>query len=358
MAEAGGKAVKTHVGGVVPGGYGRVSEILALVPLLKEFGVDLGRVLHESGLPADQFNDPENLIPFRDGSHLIGLCADQADCPHFGLLMGQYTSLDALGIVAEMARAAPDVRAAIRLIGRYLTLSDGGGLVELSEGPLFAQWGYALYEPGVERPELIYDCVLANCWNIMRTLCGAKWSPVEIVFTRRAPPDLQPYREFFSAPLRFDAEHSALVFRSDWLNTPLPTSNPARLLLLEKQVRDLEARSTGDLPAQVRRVLRRHLLSGSTSLRRVADDLAVHPRTLDRRLEAHGISFRSLIDEVRFEVSCQLLATRLPILTIAQSLQYANPAAFTRAFRRWSRTTPRQWRASLLASAEKTSNRD
>jgi AraC-like DNA-binding protein len=340
--------VRSNAGDVVPGGYNRVSEILALIPLLAQFGVDLGDVLHQSGLPAGQFDDPENLIPFREGSRLIGLCADHAGCPHFGILMGQYTSLEALGIVAQMAESAPDVRSAIRLIVRYLTLSDGGGLVSLSEARSMARWSYALYEPGVERPELIYDYVLAFCWNIMVTLCGEHWRPQKILFTRSAPPDPRPYRDFFNAPLHFDTEFSALVFKSEWLDTPLATSNPVRLRALVAQARDMEARSAGNLLAQIRRILRRQLLSGSPSMVKVADELAMHRRTLGRRLDEHQVMFRSLVDEVRYEVSQQLLRTHLPITAIAQSLQYANPAAFTLAFRRWSGTTPLQWRASAL----------
>lgn len=339
--------IRAKVGDVVPGGYNRVSEVLAVVPLLEQFGVGLDEVLRESGLPAGQFDDPENLIPFREGSRLFGLCADRAGCPHFGVLMGQYTPLEALGTVADIAQAAPDVRTALLLINRFLTLNDGGGLGNLVEGRRFARWGYALYEPGVEREEVLYDYVLADSWNIMRALCGERWRPHEVLFTRRAPPDLRPYRDFFDAPLRFDRVHSALVFEREWLDAPLPTSDPARLATLVAQVRDMEARSTGDLLAQVRRILRRQLLSGSVSIAEVADELAMHQRTLERRLEERQASFRSLVDEVRFAVAKQLLRTRLPIRAIADSLQYANPAAFTRAFQRWSGSTPLHWRAPM-----------
>lgn len=342
---------RLHAGGVVPGGYSRVSAILALVPLLTHFGVNLDEVLRESGLPVAQFDDPENLIPFCEGSRLLGLCADHARCPHFGLLVGTHTSLEALGIVADIARSAPDVCGALLLINRFLTLSDGGGLGELSEGPQFAEWGYALYEPGVERTEVLYDHVLAFCWNIMRSLCGDRWRPHEVLFTRSTPTDQQPYRDFFKAPLSFDADRSALVFGREWLDTPLATGDLARMSALVAQVRDLEAKGTGNLLAQIRRVLRRQLLSGSVSIAKVADELGMHQRTLESRLQEDQASFRSLVDQVRFETSKQLLRTGLPIGTIAESLQYANPGAFTRAFQRWSGTTPLRWRASAVAEA-------
>ncbi len=331
---------------VVPGGYDRVASTLALEPLLREFGVDLEQVLAQSGLPADLFNHPDNLMPFRQGSRLLGLCVDRTGCAHFGLLIGQHTPLEALGVVADLVKAAPDVRSALKLLSRYLTLSDGGGLATLSEDTRFASYAYALYEPGVERAEVVYDIVLASIWNVLRALCGSRWLPHEIHFMRRRPPDTRPYRNFLRAPLRFDREQAAVVFDKSWLDVPLRSADPKRLKSLEAQARAIEAQATGELPAQVRRVLRRQLLSGGTSMHQVAAELAMHRRTLDRRLQPCGVGFQALCDEVRHEVARQLLSdTSMPIIAIAQSLHFADASVLTRAFRRWSGMTPSRWRA-------------
>jgi AraC-like DNA-binding protein len=67
----------------------------------------------------------------------------------------------------------------------------------------------------------------------------------------------------------------------------------------------------------------------------------MHRRTLNRRLRAEGTTFQQLLDEVRFEAACQLLDTAsTPITEIAVSLGYAETSAFSRAFRRWSGSTP------------------
>ena len=330
---------------VVPSGYDRASSTLALKPLLQEFGVDLQQVLVESGLPLDLFNHPDNLVPFRQGSRLLGLCADRAGCPHLGLLIGRHTPLESLGFVADLAKAAPDVRSALQLVARYLTLSDGGGLLTLSEDANVATYRYALYEPGVERAEVVYDIVLSTTWNVMRAICGSRWLPREIQFMRSRPADNHPYRSFLRAPLRFDCDRSAVVFDRAWLDVPLRSADPKRLASLEAQARAIEAQATGDLPAQVRRMLRRQLLSGHSSMHQVAAELGMHRRTLDRNLKPHAISYQALVDEVRYAVARQLLRdTAMPMITIALSLQFAEASAFTRAFRRWSGMPPTQWR--------------
>ena len=73
----------------------------------------------------------------------------------------------------------------------------------------------------------------------------------------------------------------------------------------------------------------------------------MHTRTLSRRLEEFGTSFREIADEIRFEIAQQLLRqTSLDVGEIAASLGYARASAFTRAFRRWSGSTPTIWRAT------------
>ena len=119
--------------GVVPGGYDRAASTMALAPLLEQFGVSLDSLLTESGLPIGLFEHPDNLIPFREGTRLMGLCADRTGCPHFGLLMGEATPLEAYGIVADLMKSAADVRAALKLMCRFMTLADGGGMLTLSE---------------------------------------------------------------------------------------------------------------------------------------------------------------------------------------------------------------------------------
>ncbi|MET0531954.1 MAG: helix-turn-helix transcriptional regulator [Microvirga sp.] len=78
----------------------------------------------------------------------------------------------------------------------------------------------------------------------------------------------------------------------------------------------------------------------------MARRLAVHRRTLNRHLRAEGIQFRTLSDAVRFAVARQLLSdTDIPLAKIAAALDFSEPAAFTRAFQRWSGRAPSSWRA-------------
>ena len=79
--------------------------------------------------------------------------------------------------------------------------------------------------------------------------------------------------------------------------------------------------------------------------------LAMHRRTLNRRLKAQGMTFQEILDQVRYEVARELLAeTQVAIDDIAAALGYASVSPFVRSFGRWSGTTPGRWRRRFDAS--------
>jgi AraC-like DNA-binding protein len=103
----------------------------------------------------------------------------------------------------------------------------------------------------------------------------------------------------------------------------------------------------GPLTEDLRRVLRTELLRDTCSAATVARFFSMHRRTLNRHLRMEGLAFRQAVNEIRFEIACELLAnTDMTLSQVAAVLRYSELSAFTRAFRRWSGQTPSAWRAS------------
>jgi AraC-like DNA-binding protein len=106
------------------------------------------------------------------------------------------------------------------------------------------------------------------------------------------------------------------------------------------------------LHGDVRRTIRLLLPACQCSRADVAKRLAIHPRTLGRRLQESGATFQALLDDMRAQIANQLLLdTRLPVARIATSVGYEDPTIFTRAFARWTGRTPSEFRAELMAHA-------
>jgi AraC-like DNA-binding protein len=105
----------------------------------------------------------------------------------------------------------------------------------------------------------------------------------------------------------------------------------------------------------------RLLLKGFLRDGLVIDDAAalvnVSTRTLQRLLTRSGTSFRTLLDQSRFEQAREMLkGTATPVMEIAYALGYESPANFSRAFQRWAGVSPRQFRSNERGSGVLTSS--
>lgn len=329
------------------GGQVRIGGALAIPAVLRSLGADPAKVLTEAGVDPKLFEDPNNVISFAARSHLLAHCAARTGCPHFGLLVGQQNSLHSLGLVGLLVKYSPDVGTALRNLVRHTHLHVTGAAFGLAVDGNVASFSYDIYEPHVEAHAQTGDGAMAACYNGVRELCGPEWKPGEVWFAHRSPADVGPFRRFFRVPLHFDAEQYALRFSAYWLNRRLPDTDPELRRLLRSQIDMLEAHHGGDFPDQVRRVLRSTLATGHAKADQVAMLFSMHSRSLHRRLNAFGTSFQQLLDEIRYEFARQLLEdSTMEVGEIAGVLDYAAPGVFTRAFRRWSGTTPAEWRAA------------
>ena len=324
----------------------RVGSLMGIPQTLQELGVDPAEVMASVGLDLSLFNDPENTMPVSTLGRLVSQCVARTNCPHFGLLVGQQLGLASLGLVGFLMQHSPQVGAALRSLSLYLHLHDRGAVVTLSVAHhRAATLSYAIYQRDVEGADQIYDGAIAHAFNLLRALCGSTWLPTEVLFSHRQPSDVGPYRRFFQAPLRFDSEQTALVFPARWLEQPLAGADPHLHRFLEQQIAAHDRREYGNLVDQLRRVLRTLLVTHQSSLEQVAQLFSLHRRTLNRRLQAQGTTYQALVDEVRCEIARQLLEnTGLSMSQIAATLDYADPSAFSRAFRRWMGVPPRTFR--------------
>lgn len=163
---------------------------------------------------------------------------------------------------------------------------------------------------------------------------------------RPPPADPAPYvRELGLCPA-FGQADNRVVFERRFLDLPLPGANPEVARACEEQCRALLARRQvrGGLAGRIRdRLLRTpgHLPDMQT----LAMELHLTVRTLRRRLDDEGSSYRLLLDEVRQALAEELLATgAIRLEEIAERLGYGEVSNFIHAFRRWKGMTPRQYR--------------
>jgi AraC-like DNA-binding protein len=259
--------------------------------------------------------------------------------------------LSDLGLIGYLVHHSPDVGTALRSLVHFFHLHGRGTTVALVELEGIAFLSYRVLHPRDNARDQIEDGAVAIAFNSMRSLCGRHWKPVEVRFAHRKPGNTEPFRRYFRAPLRFDANESGVLFTSEWLNQSVLGADPELHRLFRKQVAALAATRGEDLPGQLRRALATALLTGHGSEEHIATLFSMNSRTLRRRLRADGTSFHEVSETARYDMARQMLeSSELEVAKIALALGYADHSSFSRAFKRWSGITPSMWRSTRRKS--------
>ncbi|EIM28765.1 AraC family transcriptional regulator [Microvirga lotononidis] len=338
--------------GTIPPGYIHLGVSKEIAPVLREFGLDPNALIRASGLDPRLFEDSTNVVPIAALARLYTLSAAATRCPHLGLLVGRRATILSMDLVGRLMQHSDTVGAALDGLVSNLNVQDRAVVASLTKVDGMALLTFAVYSPQTESTEQITDASLAVAVNALRALCGSEWNPIEVLVPRTNPADPKSYRQHFRAPVRFNQESATLVFPAEDLTRAVAGADPLLRAVLEDRIRQLRTNAGAGFQDDIRRLLRTRMLGARSSAEDIAGLLAVHRRTLSRRLKGSGQGYRSMTNEIRFEIARQLLGdTEVPLAEIAAALGYSEASAFTRAFRRWSGQTPTAWRAGWAHGA-------
>ena len=318
----------------------------AIPEVLREFGAEPGVVLVRAGLDRDVFSNPENILPFAALGKLVSECVSVTGREDLGLRVGARTRTTGIGLTALVSMHSPTVRDALQVIAAGLKTSDSGGAVLLDQRGDVASVGYAVTAPDIESADQIVDGGMAIIFNMMRSLCGPTWRPMRVRLTRDQPRDRLPFSKFFEALVEFEAPAACMVFDEATLDMPVRDRDPEYASILAPLLEEAIASTPGDFVSAVKAVIRGQIGADALSRDSVCRALGLNARTFAHRLEAFGVTYSGLADEVRYEFAQGLLIKDKRIAEIAALLGFAEQSAFTRAFKAWSGTTPARWRAA------------
>ena len=323
----------------------RVRNLAGILPTLAELGADPDAVIRQAGVDPKLFADLDAVISFTALGRLVTGCVATTACECFGLRVGMKTRPTGLGLTGLVSIHSPTVREGLEVITATLQTSDTGGatFLDLSHG--VTSFGYAVTAPAIESADQIVDAAIAIVFNVMRRLCGTAWRPDAARLTREPPRDKTPFVRFFEAPVEFGAARGCLVFDAAILDRPVHDRDPHVAGILAPLLEEAAANVHGDFLSTARAMIRTQLAAGTLSRDSVCRALSLSQRTFVHRLEARGLTYTGLADEAKYEAAQSLLIKGQSIAETAVRLGFADPSAFTRAFKAWSGTTPARWRA-------------
>jgi AraC-like DNA-binding protein len=326
-----------------------IAPLADLPAILRTLGADSAQVLASCGLSPDALDDPSSCLPFSTIGALLDSAARHTGCEHIGLLVGERFSLARWGILGALASSAPTLGDAFASVSDYQRLYSGAAVAFLDVDGDTASVFSAVNHPDTLGLQHIVDVIGQMIHRGLCELVGDSWRPASVLLARRRPRAIEPYRRAFGCEPEFDADCTGVRFAAAALGRALPSSDAARFAEVEAS---LAAVGPGSLLDALRRALRVELVRGHANASRVSNFLAMHQRTLHRRLAATGTSFQCVLDEVRYDAARHYLrASAMPLVDVAAALGYSELSAFTRAFRRWSGMTPGAFRRRTTAGA-------
>ncbi len=193
------------------------------------------------------------------------------------------------------------------------------------------------------------ELVIAAIWQYMLQLRAevATGELLAVNLDFPAPSYSHLFEGFFQVPVRFDQPWTEMVFQQDFLALPISTGSEAAHQIMTEQSKRLYQRvkrNEGIVDA-VRQELLRGVGEGWPDLEQIAEQLALSGRTLRRRLNEHGHSYKQLSNEVRMSLAREYVEfTGLSNEEISTLLGYTESPAFYRAYRNWHGVSPGQSR--------------
>lgn len=317
---------------------------LHLVELARRRGVTSSELLRGTGLVEAELSDPGGRLGVSSLVRLVERARSLTREPALGIYFGLRMQAASHGYLGFAAMTASTLGEALDLATRFApTLTTAFSLRAWRRGDSAALVIDEESDLGPAR-DAVMIALLVGLWRIGCTLAGAELrGRAEL-----AMPEPAYFARFRGAlpEVRFGQPAHQLVFEASVLDAPLVSADPAALRLASAACeRAIEA--LGAEASVVGRVRASVLTPAGArrSLDEVARRMRVSPRTLKRRLEDAGTTFSTLRDEaLRARAESMLRGSTRAIDAVAEALGFSDAANFTRAFRRWTGTTPAAFR--------------
>lgn len=325
-----------------------------LTRVAAEHGLALADCLRDTGLTANALVDPATEITAAQELQLIrNMLRGLGPIPGLGLDAGLRYHLSSYGIWGFAILSSPTFRSAAEIAVRYLDLSYAFARYRLE--PRGEDMLIILDDSNVPEDvrQFLVERDFAAWANAAWEMRPGGFPARSAHFRFQRPSYAWRFDKLCGVRPQFGASINAVLIDAEALDMPLPQADPRMARMCEEQCRQLltRRRARSGFAGQIRdRLLRSP--GEIPSLEAVAGELHMAPRSLRRRLDQEGTSFRSLVNEVRQTLAEELLtSTHMTLAEVAERLGYTEPAAFHNAFKRWKGVSPSAFRRARLDGA-------
>lgn len=312
-------------------------------------GADEKALLQEAGIDPADLEDWDKRLPISQNILLTRAAQRLCDDPAFALHYGEAVNLAEVSLVGLIGNAAETMLEAFVQLNRYAQL-----VIEVDAPP---EGRFSLVPEGadlwlVDHRRSLTQSPEATEYAFSMMICGTRrfgTTPFakHVCVTHSDPGYRSEYERILGAPVTFDSNRNAMMIDSSWLTHRIAIEPRYVFGILSAHadtlLKSLQASKT--MRGRVESLLMPILHTGEMNMETIAGKLGLSSQTLFRRLKAEGTSFEKILDELRHRLALDYLGgKKVSVNETAYLVGFSDPAAFSRAFKRWTGQSPRAMR--------------
>ncbi len=308
------------------------------------------QVLRDSGLKRSDIAPPATQFSAHSEALFVRYACDAVNDITFGAQAG-LGFRSASSVTAYISKYSRDLKQVMENTSRFHGIIDPSLAFNFrmsgNSASLEADWKDPTFSRYHRRTEFLMFAAIAR----MRALTQVELNPLQIRFQHEVGQHAADYRKLGGFPVEFATERLEIILSLPSLDLPVPTYDPSlREHLLEYGERLLAERQSTKLKTKglVEGLVTRSMPGGIIQNDEVAAELGLSPRTLARRLADEGTSYREIVEDLRCDLAQTFIKNGMNLSEISFSLGYADQAAFSTAFKRWTGQAPSAFRKRVV----------
>lgn len=321
---------------------------------LSTYGVDADAVFAKAGINYTNINNPEVRITPKQYATLLSESILATSDPNFVIKTAPFiqpTCFNALGFALFSSRSVRKFLIRIQSYYSFLTTTQTVNFVDDETAPRLNIVPYRPVDAGsLNQYFLLGSLIWVN--RMLQLMHGPHFRQLKVTIQGdlRDENFKAEFETYFDCPVEYGAEHYSLFFKSEDLDSPLPTANAALAQQNDEVILGLFARmAKADTPTRVRAQLMTMLTTGEYSKAAVARELGYSVRAFHNKLTEAGTSYQEILDETRLHLAEQYLRQEsYSVGDVAFLLGFSDFSNFSRAFKKWTGQTPTIFRMQFM----------
>ncbi len=317
--------------------------VRGLLDFAAEKGADRSTLLERSGIAETELADQDGRVALASYLALIRAAKALTGDPALALHFGEEVDIRDLSIVGMLGEAGATAKEAYDQVNHFapLAIDSGPGqrfeLIRRDGGLWIAD-----QRPDPNESPEITESAMARMIASGRRL-GFTAPLLEIHLTHDEPSYRSEYDRIFGVPILFGAAWNAVRIDEAMMSIPVGIQPPYIFAILREHAEALleELESMRTVAGKVEAMLAPMLAGGEARIGAVASAMGISRQTLYRRLKAEGVTFESVLDGLRHKLALRYIGSgKVSVDQAAWMLGFSDRAGFSRAFKRWTGTSP------------------